>query len=45
MSVIANTIVEHNICTLPKANDWLTQMIEMDYQSPVTDLTLLCANK
>ena len=33
--------VEHQICTLEQANDWLNQMIEQDYKSPVNDLSSL----
>jgi hypothetical protein len=33
--------VKRQICTLEQANEWLWQMIDQDYQSPVNGLTSL----
>ena len=33
--------VERGLCTLEQANSWLEDMIQHNYRSPVTDLTLL----
>lgn len=33
--------VEHSLCTLPQANDWLNEMIQQNYRAPLTDLTPL----
>jgi len=33
--------VERGLATLEQANDWLSEMIRLDYRSPVTDITPL----
>ena len=33
--------VERGLATLEQANDWLSEMIRLDYRSPITDITPL----
>jgi len=33
--------VERRLATLEQANDWLSEMIRLDYRSPITDITPL----
>ena len=33
--------VERSLATLEEANDWLSEMIRLDYRSPITDITPL----
>ena len=38
---VVSSVIERGLATLEQANDWLSEMIRLDYRSPITDITPL----